>query len=40
MLFAVEAIKPRAAVEQPEAEPEPPVNDNQESPKIIEQTLF
>lgn len=40
MLFAVEAIKPRAAVEQPEAEPEPTVNDNQESPKIIEQTLF
>lgn len=40
MLFAVEAIKPRAAVEQPEAEPEPPVHDNQESPKIIEQTLF
>ena len=40
MLFAVEAIKPRAAVEQPEAEPEPTVNDNQGSPKIIEQTLF
>lgn len=40
MLFAVEAIKPRAAVEQPEAEPELPVHDNQESPKIIEQTLF
>lgn len=40
MLFAVEAIKPRAAVEQPEAESEPTVNDNQGSPKIIEQTLF
>lgn len=40
MLFAVEAIKPRAAVEQPEVESEPTVNDNQGSPKIIEQTLF